>query len=429
MELRWTLRRVARVPIARHPGRDQAATDKLSSLGDGESTLRIHHKGGPMSVRTARWLFAGTVVTCLTALCQTNTHSQGATSAIATAQPASSWPAKDGTVVLPDFKFGTGETLPQLKLHYLTLGTPHRNAAGHVDNAVLLLHGTGGNAHSLLNPIFSNVLFVPGGLLDITKYFLILPDDIGHGDSSKPSDGLHAHFPAYDYDDMVRSQRRMLDEMKIDHLRLILGTSMGCMQSFVWGETYPDFMDALAPFACLPVQIAGRNRMMRYMAIQAIRQDPAWMDGEYKAQPVQGLRTANEILLIMGSSPLQMQKQAPTREQAEQYVDRYLDRTMASTDANNMVFYLNASRNYDPGPRLETITAPVLWINSADDFINPAELGIAETMVKRLPHARFILLPISDATRGHGTHTAAAIWKDYLAEFLRQTEPKEEVKK
>jgi homoserine O-acetyltransferase len=324
---------------------------------------------------------------------------------------------------LTDFRFGTGKTLPQLKLHYITLGTPRRNAAGHVDNAVLLLHGTGGNAHSLMNPLFSNVLFVPGGVLDVQKYFLILPDDIGHGESSKPSDGLHAHFPAYDYDDMVRAQRMMLDQMKIDHLRLILGTSMGCMQSFVWGETYPGFMDALAPFACLPVQIAGRNRMMRYMAIQAIKQDPAWMGGEYKTEPVEGLRTANEMLLIMGSSPLQMQKQAPTREQAEQYVDHYLERTMASTDANNMLFYLNASRNYDPSPRLESITAPVLWINSADDFINPPEVGIAETMVKRIPHGRFILLPISDATRGHGTHTVAAVWKDDLAEFMRQTEP------
>ena len=341
----------------------------------------------------------------------------------ATTAPSTTWPTKDGTVNLADFRFGTGETLPQLKLHYITLGTPHRNATGRVDNAVLLLHGTGGNAHSLMNPLFSNVLFVSGGVLDIQKYFLILPDDIGHGESSKPSDGLHAHFPAYDYDDMVRAQRQMLDQMKIDHLRLILGTSMGCMQSFVWGETYPGFMDALAPFACLPVQIAGRNRMMRYMAIQAIKQDPAWMDGEYKTEPVQGLRTANEILLIMGSSPQQMQKQAPTREQAEQYVDHYLERTMASTDANNMLFYLNASRNYDPSPRLETITAPVLWINSADDFINPPELGIAETMVKRIPHGRFILLPISDATRGHGTHTVAAVWKDDLAEFMRQTEP------
>lgn len=340
-------------------------------------------------------------------------------------QPASPWHSQDGTVTLPNFRFGTGETLPELKLHYLTLGTLHRNAAGHVDNAVLLLHGTGGDAHSLLNPAFSNVLFVPGGILDITKYFLILPDDIGHGQSSRPSDGLHAHFPAYDYDDMVRSQRLMLDAMKIDHLRLILGTSMGCMQSFVWGETYPGFADALAPFACLPVQLAGRNRMMRYMAIKAIQDDPAYMAGEYKTEPAQGLRTANEMLLVMGSSPLQMQKQFPTRQQAEQYVDRYLERTAASTDANNMVFYLNASRNYDPSPRLESITAPVLWINSADDFINPPELGIAETMVKRIPHARFILLPITDQTRGHGTHTMAAVWKDYLAEFMRQTEPKQ----
>jgi homoserine O-acetyltransferase len=334
------------------------------------------------------------------------------------------WPAVDGTVTLQNFRFGTGETLPALKLHYLTLGTPHRNLAGHTDNVVLLLHGTGGNAHSLMNPLFSDVLFAPGGVLDITKYFIILPDDIGHGESSKPSDGLHARFPAYDYDDMVRSQHMMLDAMKVDHLRLILGTSMGCMQTFVWGESYPGFADALAPFACLPVQIAGRNRMMRYMAIQAIKLDPAWMDGEYKTEPVAGLRNANEMLLVMGSSPLQMQKEAATRELAERYVDRYLERTMASTDANNMIFYVNASRNYDPSPNLERITAPVLWINSADDYINPPELGIAEKMVKRMPNARFILIPISDATRGHGTHTVAAVWKDDLAELMRQTEPR-----
>jgi homoserine O-acetyltransferase len=338
--------------------------------------------------------------------------------------PTVTWPTTDGLVVLPNFRFGTGEILPELKLHYLTLGTPHHNSAGHVDNAVLLLHGTGGNAHSLMNPVFSNVLFGPGQPLDITKYFLILPDDIGHGQSSKPSDGLHAHFPAYDYDDMVASQRQMLDHMKIDHLRLILGTSMGCMQSFVWGETYPGFMDALAPFACLPVQIAGRNRMMRYMAIQAIKQDPAWLDGEYKTEPTQGLRTANELLLVMGSSPLQMQKQAPTRDQAEKYVDQYVARTLASTDANDLIFYTNASRNYDPSPRLDQIATPVLWINSADDYINPPELGIAEKQVKRMPNARFILIPISDATRGHGTHTVAAVWKDYLIEFLKATEPK-----
>jgi homoserine O-acetyltransferase len=375
-----------------------------------------------MHLRATCMLIAAAFLTAILANAQTNPTAQA--SAAATTE-STKWPTADGTVTLPNFRFGTGETLPQLRLHYLTLGTPHRNAAGHTDNAVLLLHGTGGNAHSLMNRQFSDVLFGPGGLLDITKYFLILPDDIGHGQSSKPSDGMHAHFPAYDYDDMVRSQRMMLDEMKIDHLRLILGTSMGCMQTFVWGETYQGFADALAPFACLPVPIAGRNRMMRYMAIQAIKQDPAWMGGEYKSEPKQGLHTADEMLFIMGSAPLQMQKTAPTRELAEKYVDERLALADARTDANDLIFYTNTSRNYDPSPNLERITAPVLWINSADDYINPPELGIAEKMVKRMPNARFILLPISDATRGHGTHTVAAVWKDYLAEFMRATEPKQ----
>jgi homoserine O-acetyltransferase len=374
-----------------------------------------------MDMRAGQILIAGILVAGTLSLAQTN--STTAASLASSAPAATKWPAADGTVVLKDFRFGTGEALPELRLHYLTLGTPHRNALGQTDNAVLLLHGTGGNAHSLLNPLFADVLFGPGALLDITRYFLILPDDIGHGQSSKPSDGLHAHFPAYDYDDMVRSQRMMLGEMKVDHLQLILGTSMGCMQTFVWGETYPGFADALAPFACLPVPLAGRNRMMRYMAIEAIRNDPAWMGGEYKTEPKQGLHNANEMIFIMGSSPLQMQKNAPTRELAEKYVDTVLARADANTDANDLLFYVNASRNYDPSPRLDRITAPVLWINSSDDFINPPELGIAEQMVKRMPHARFILLPISDATRGHGTHTVAAVWKDYLAEFMRETEP------
>jgi homoserine O-acetyltransferase len=375
-----------------------------------------------MYMRAGQILIAATFVAGTLTLAQTN--STAPASQVSSALAATTWPTVDGTVVLTNFRFGTGETLPQLKLHYLTLGTPHRNAAGHTDNAVLLLHGTGGNAHSLMNVLFSNVLFGPGAPLDIKKYFLILPDDIGHGQSSKPSDGLHAHFPAYDYDDMVRSQRMMLDEMKIDHLRLILGTSMGCMQTFVWGEAYPDFADALAPFACLPVPLAGRNRMMRYMAIEAIKQDHAWIGGEYKTAPKQGLHTANEMIFIMGSSPLQMQKAAPTRELAEKYVDDRLGRADASTDANDLMFYVNASRNYDPSPHLDRITVPVLWINSADDYINPPELGIAEKLVTHMPHARFILLPISDATRGHGTHTVAAVWKDYLAEFMRETEPK-----
>ena len=333
------------------------------------------------------------------------------------------WPIQNGVFVIHNFRFGTGETLPDLRLHYVTLGQPHRDAAGHTDNAVLLLHGTGGDAHSLLNPVFSDVLFGPGQPLDITRYFLILPDDIGHGESSRPSDGLRMAFPHYDYDDMVRSQHTMLtDGLHVDHLRLILGTSMGCMQSFVWGETYPDFSDALAPFACLPVELAGRNRVWRYMAMQLIRNDPAWDNGNYTTEPVEGLRGADGLILIAGSAPLQMQKNFPTRRQAEAYVDRTLDTLIAHSDANNFLYYVDASRNYNPEPRLSTITAPVLWINSADDFINPPELGIAQKLVGRMPHAKFILIPISDATRGHGTHTMAAVWKDDLIQFLAETQ-------
>ena len=342
----------------------------------------------------------------------------------ATAQAPPAWPTQDGTFSMADFHFGSGETLPQLRLHYLTLGKPHTDQSGHTDNAVLLLHGTGGDAHSLLNPLFANVLFGPGQPLDITRYFLILPDDIGHGTSSKPSDGLHSRFPHYDYDDMVRSQHAMLlDGIRIDHLRLILGTSMGCMQSFIWGETYPGFADALASLACLPTTLAGRNRMMRYMAIQAIKQDPQWLNGEYRSQPLQGLRTANELLFVMGSSPLQLQQLAPTRAAAESYIDNHLRIALAATDANDLIYYLDASRNYDPGPHLDRIGVPVLYINSADDFINPPELGIAQKLATKMPRCRFILIPTSAATRGHGTHTEAALYQDYLRQLLQQAPP------
>jgi homoserine O-acetyltransferase len=337
---------------------------------------------------------------------------------------AATWPTQDGAIDLPDFRFRSGETLPKLHLHYLTLGTPRRNAAGHTINAVLLLHGTGGDAHSLLAPQFSNVLFGPGQPLDITKYFLILPDDIGHGQSSKPSDGLHMRFPHYDYDDMVASQYAMLEALHIDHLRLILGTSMGCMQAFVWGESYPQFADALAPFACYPVELAGRNRMTRYIALESIKTDPAWNNGEYTTEPTLGLRGAEAMLLVMGSAPLQMQKNFPTRVGAEKYVDTYMARTTPHTDANDLLYYVDASRNYNPEPKLAAITAPVLWINSADDFINPPELGeqiINPRVLPKMPTTHYILIPISDATRGHGTHTQAAVWKQYLIDFLAQT--------
>jgi len=340
--------------------------------------------------------------------------------------PSTKWPIKENVYVIKDFKFGTGESLPELTLHYLTLGSPHRNAQGHTDNAILLLHGTGGNRETLLNPIFADELFGPGQPFDITKYFLILPDDIGQGDSSKPSDGLRMRFPRYDYDDMVRSQYTMLTEgLHVDHLRLILGTSMGCMQSWVWGETYPTFMDALAPFACYPTEIAGRNRMTRYMAIESIKNDPAWKNGEYTAEPTEGLRGALGMLLVMGSAPLHMQKNYPTRQQAEQCVDDYMARIIPHLDANNLIYYVDASRNYNPEPRLSSIVAPALWINSADDFINPPEVGekiINPRVLPKMPRTKFILIPISDATRGHGTHTVAAVWKQYLIEFMHQTE-------
>ena len=330
---------------------------------------------------------------------------------------------REGDFVVHDFKFKSGETLAELRLHYITLGTPLRDAQGRVSNAVLILHGTGGDGHQFLRPQFSGVLFVPGGLLDASKYFIILPDGIGHGKSSKPSDGLHAKFPHYDYDDMVAAQYALLtDGLQVNHLRLVMGTSMGCMHSFVWGETHPDFMDALMPLACMPVQIAGRNRMWRKMTMDAIRDDPAWKGGEYKSEPLAGLRAASDLLVIAGSAPLLMQKSWPTRDAADAYVEDTIGKDLATLDANDFLYQVDASRNYDPSPALETIKAPLLWVNSADDFINPPELGIAETAVKRIAHGRFVLIPISEQTHGHGTHTWAAVWQSYLAELLKETE-------
>jgi homoserine O-acetyltransferase len=335
---------------------------------------------------------------------------------------SSQWPTQDGTYTIQNFHFKDGETIPQLRLHYITLGTPHRDATGHIDNAILLLHGTGGNAHSLTASEFSDPLFGPGEPFDITKFFLILPDDIGHGQSSKPSDGLRMHFPNYDYDDMVESQRTMLrDGLHIDHLRLILGTSMGCMESFTWGETYPQAMDGLAAFACLPIELAGRNRIWRDMTMQDIKHDPAWKHGNYKAEPLEGLRAAFDLTVLAGKGSLELQNDAPTGAKAEDFVDRVIPQAIAHADANDFLYYVNASRNYNPEPRLATITAPVLWINSADDYINPPELHIPEKMVTRMPHAKFVLLPISDDTLGHYTFMQASVFKQYLADFMAQT--------
>jgi homoserine O-acetyltransferase len=344
----------------------------------------------------------------------------------AAAQPAPFKPAtQEGDAVIRDFRFGTGETLPEVRIHYTTLGTPRRDAAGRVVNAVMILHGTGGTGHQFLAPQFADVLFRPGGLLDPAKYYIILPDDVGHGKSSKPSDGLHARFPKYGYEDMVELERRMLvDGLHVDHLRLILGTSMGCMHAFMWGEEHPDSMDALAPFACAPVQIAGRNRMWRKMLIDAIMADPAWMGGEYKSQPLDGLRTASDLMLIAGSTPLPFQIAYPTRDAADARVAEYTKHGLETVDANDLLYAVGSSRDYDPSAGLEKIKAPVLWINSADDFINPPELAIAEKMVKRIPQGRFVLIPTSENTHGHGSHTWAVLWQDELADLLKRTERK-----
>jgi len=331
-------------------------------------------------------------------------------------------PPVEGDFVMKDFHFANGETLPQLKIHYTTFGTPRRDMVGHVTNAVLILHGTGGSGHSLIRPEFSGQLFGPGQLLDARLYYLILPDDIGHGQSSKPSDGPRAHFPHYGYADMVEAEHRLVtDGLSLDHLRLVMGTSMGCMHAFMWGENWPGQVDALMPLACLPVQISGRNRVWRDLEIQAIKSDPAWKDGDYVTEPLQALTTAEALTIIAGSAPRQMQKALPTRDDADAYVERVLAAQLPKLDANDELYQIDSSRDYDPSMRLGAITAQVMWVNSADDFINPPELGIAEQEVTKIPHARFVLLPIGPNTHGHGTHTYAVAWKDYLAELLKES--------
>ncbi|WP_306521663.1 alpha/beta fold hydrolase [Gemmatimonas sp.] len=323
-----------------------------------------------------------------------------------------------GDFVIRDFRFTSGEMLPELTLHYTTLGTPRKDARGIVRNAVMVLHGTGGSGRSFLSPTYAGNLFGPGQLLDSSRFYIVLPDGIGHGGSSKPSDGLRAKFPGYGYDDMVVAQYRLLTEhLGVNHLRLIMGTSMGCMHAWVWGYTQPGFMDGLAPFACVPAQIAGRNRMIRTMAMDAIRDDPAWNGGNYTTQPP-GLKAAQMMLYIMSSAPLVQQSQAPTRDMADSVIRAYLQQRMASTDANDFLYQFNASRAYDPSSNLAKITAPALFINSADDQVNPPELGLAEAFAKQMPKTKFILLPISVDTRGHGTHSLPRVWGRYLGEFL-----------
>jgi homoserine O-acetyltransferase len=325
--------------------------------------------------------------------------------------PSPAWPTREADLTLRDFRFATGETLPELRLHYTTLGTPRRNARGEIENAVMVLHGTGGSGKQFLSPQFANELYGPGQPLDIGRYFIILPDNIGHGASSKPSDFLQDRFPAYDYADMVEAQARLLDHLGVKKLRLLMGTSMGCMHGFVWGTTRPARVQAMMPMACLPVEIAGMNRMWRKMAVDALKDDPE-----------KGMRTAANLLILAGLNPAAMQAEAPTREKAEAALSVRYQATLRGRDAVDLIYQLESSRTYNPQAGLERMTMPVSWVNSADDFINPPGLGIAEREAKRLANGKFVLIPQTAETTGHGTHTWAKFWKGELVELLERSE-------
>ena len=326
-----------------------------------------------------------------------------------------------GDAILKGFRFRSGETLPELKMHYRTYGSPRKDAAGVVRNAVLVMHGTGGDGGQFVRPSFAGELFGPGQLLDTAKYFIIMPDDIGHGQSSKPSDGLRAKFPRYGYLDMVEAEYRLVTEgLGVNHLRLVMGTSMGGMHTWLWGEEHPGLMDALMPLASLPGPVSGRNRAWRRVLIDAIRNDPAWDNGNYRTQPP-SLKIAAQMSFLMGSNPVIRQRDAPSLAQADTALDDSVATYVKNSDANDVLYAFDSSRDYDPGPKLEQITAPLLAVNSADDLINPPELGILEREIKRVPRGSAIVVPLSDQTAGHGTHTLAAVWKNYLADLLRQS--------
>ena len=324
-------------------------------------------------------------------------------------------------VILKNFTLQSGATLPELRIHYRTLGKPARDGAGIVRNAVLIMHGTGGDGAQFIRPEFSGELFGSGALLDATKYFIILPDGIGHGRSSKPSDGMRAKFPHYGYRDMLAAEYRLVTEgLGVNHLRLVMGTSMGGMHTWLWGERYPTFMDALMPLASLPAQISGRNRVWRRIIIDAIRHDPEWRGGNYASQP-SSLRTAEEMLYLMGSNPVVRYRSMPTLAKSDAVLDAAIASALKQDDANDVLYQIEASLDYDPGPDLEKIQAPLFAVNSADDLINPPELGILEREIKRVPKGRAIIVPLGPDTRGHGTHTVAKVWKAYLEELLKMS--------
>ncbi|TAK17482.1 MAG: alpha/beta fold hydrolase [Acidobacteria bacterium] len=328
----------------------------------------------------------------------------------------------EGTFVLKSHTFRSGESLDNVKLHYRTLGAPKKDAQGIVRNAVLVMHGTGGAGSQFVGRNFAGELFGPGQLLDATKYFIVLPDGIGHGQSSKPSDGLHAKFPHYGYLDMVDLHHELLvNGLGVNHLRLVMGTSMGGMQTWVWGEQFPDFMDALMPLASVPTEISGRNRVWRRLIIDAIRNDPGWENGEYKTQP-KSLRTVEQMIWLVGSNPALRYKAAPTLADADRVMEQAIANSLRNADANDILYQYESSKDYDPWPGLEKIKAPLIAVNTADDIVNPPEIGTLEEGIKHVKNGRAVMIPFSEKTAGHGTHTLAAVWKNYLEELLKASE-------
>jgi homoserine O-acetyltransferase len=362
---------------------------------------------------------------CLVALLLLPMLSPGSQAQQAATSTATVPSPREADYIARNFHFRSGESLPELRLHYRTLGTPVRDSRGRVTNGVVLLHATGGSGTQFLQPQFADVLLGPGQLLDTNRYFLVLPDAIGHGNSSKPSDGLRARFPQYDYADMVAAQRQLLTEaLGVDHLRLVLGTSMGCMHSWLWAEMYPSYMDAVMALACLPVEVSGRNQMWRQMTMEGIRQDPEWKNGDYTTQPRAALQLWADITLIAYNAPLPLQAAAPTRAAANQYVLERTKQVAPTFEANNALYALNALRSYDPSSQLETISAAVMLVNSADDFINPPELGIAQREITRVKRGRFALIPASAQTHGHFTFAWPVFWQQHLRQLLMESAPR-----
>jgi homoserine O-acetyltransferase/O-succinyltransferase len=348
--------------------------------------------------------------------------------AIAGSAPAAEFPEPaEADYTIRDFSFESGEKLPELRMHYRTVGKPQIDESGNIGNAVLILHGTGGEGGSLVRKgmpadMFAGELFGKGQPLDATRYFIILPDNLGHGKSTKPSDGLRARFPKYGYRDMIEAQRRLLvDGLKVTHLRLVMGLSMGGMHTWLWGQIHPEFMDALMPLASLPTQISGRNRMWRKLIADAIRNDREWKGGDYKTQPP-SLKIAAQMIFLMSSNAVLRQKSAPTLKEADELFEKSVNARLPAMDANDILYAVESSHDYDPGPGLQKIKVPLFAVNFADDLINPPELGILDREIKRVRNGKALVVPMNEETIGHGTHTKAAVWKHHLEKLLKESE-------